>query len=502
MKPTTEGVAMTEIKQESKPQSSTWFRKTVTGSSLLYSGEEAASCRHSQTPAAKFSARLGRVLCMACLAGGLHSQAQTPSKVDIVQTEAGYQLYRNGKPFYIKGAVFWADPNDVVPLKTLAQCGANSLRTSARRLQHLDAVLASARDLGLSVILELPVKKGAVDRFDYDDAQAVHHQCDEICQMVEKYKNHPALLLWGVGNELSVQYTNRNVWSAVNRLAQRIHQLDGNHPTMTAIGEDSLRNGDLREICRRCPDLDILGVNTYKNIALTPQRIADAGWTKPYIITEWGPTGHWQTPKTRWKIAIEEISTEKAKMFLERYQKVIAKQTRQCLGSTAFIWHYKQERTHTWYGMHLASGERTEPVNCMQFLWTDHWPSNRAPAINLLTIDNHTATNSVTLPPSTSHVAVLDVQEPDGDSMTFDWEILPEPQHFGYGGTGEEKPKALSGLIQENHGASIRFKSHDQPGSYRLFVIVRDGHNNAATANIPFLVTKQSLSSSGSTPDF
>jgi len=38
----------------------------------------------------------------------------------------------------------------------------------------------------------------------------------------------------------------------------------------------------------------------------------------------------------------------------------------------------KQERTPTWYGMFLSSGEATETVDVMEYIWTGRWPEIRA----------------------------------------------------------------------------------------------------------------------------
>ena len=50
MKPTSEGVAMTETKRKNEPQPATWFRKIVAGTSLLSAlrlfRAEPASPRH------------------------------------------------------------------------------------------------------------------------------------------------------------------------------------------------------------------------------------------------------------------------------------------------------------------------------------------------------------------------------------------------------------------------------------------------------------------------
>jgi hypothetical protein len=45
-------------------------------------------------------------------------------------------------------------------------------------------------------------------------------------------------------------------------------------------------------------------VNTYGDIAGVPANISRFGWTGPYMITEWGVNGYWESPKTSWDVSI------------------------------------------------------------------------------------------------------------------------------------------------------------------------------------------------------
>jgi hypothetical protein len=343
----------------------------------------------------------------------------------------------------------------------------------------------------------MPMKMESVDKFDYSDQPAVRRQFDKMKKLVLDFKDHPALLLWGIGNELSVghrennvwvQYKNKNVWNAVNEVARMIHEVDPNHPAMTVSGDETGEDGDLREIRQRCPDLDLLGINHYKGVEEVPAQIRAYGWEKPYVITEWGPSGDWQVARTKWDASIEETSTEKAQRYLERYQNTMLKDTERCLGSYAFIWQSRHERTHTWYGMFLESGERTEAVNVMQYLWTGEWPANRAPRVEDFRIDSQAARDNVYLKPGSLHTAMLKAEDPDGDRLAFQWEIVPEVARGGYAGAGERRPKSMPELIKKAGNHQLTFAAPGMPGPYRVFVYVFDSQGNAATANIPFFV--------------
>jgi len=422
---------------------------------------------------------------MALCLLGVCAWAAGPVRVEIRKQDGGFRLYRGGEPYAIKGAVYWSDPEGRFPLSGLAERGGNSIRYGGGNPRRM---LDAAQKLGVTVKLGIRMKMEAVHKFDYDDADAVRRQFEQAKAHVLEFKDHPALLLWGIGNELSMNYTNHKVWDAVNDVARMIHEVDGNHPAMTVIGDGSIRRGDIKVIAKRCPDLDLLGINYYKHVETVPELVRTNGWTKPYVLTEWGPSGDWQVQKTRWKASIEDTSTEKAKLYLERYQKTVLRDTELCLGSYVFIWSPRRERTHTWYGMFLGSGERTEAVNAMQRAWTGSWPKNRAPEVTPVQIDGKGAADNVTLKPGTAHVATLEAKDPDGDPLAFEWQIMHEVPRAGYAGMGEKHGKPMAELIQEAADGRLRFVAPREEGAYRVFVFVRDGQGNAATANIPFYV--------------
>ena len=114
-----------------------------------------------------------------------------------------------------------------------------------------------------------------------------------------------------------------------------IKEIDPNHPTMTVTA--GIDPAEVFMIKTYCPSIDILGVNTYGGV----QHLADAvrmfGWDKPYMVTEWGPYGHWESPMTSWGVAIESTSKEKAN-FRDIAYKSISKDVDLCLGSYAFLW--------------------------------------------------------------------------------------------------------------------------------------------------------------------
>ncbi len=408
------------------------------------------------------------------------SQSKQPGKIaEIVKNENGFQLIYMGESFFVKGAVGWEY------LEELAGCGANSLRGSYRLLDE-------AHRMGLTMLVNLPVASER-NGFDYDDEEAVRDQYNRVKEIVEENKDHSALLMWAIGNELDhipgdLDY-NLKVWDAVNDIAGMIKEIDPHHPVMTVTGYG--KQEKLKDIVERCPNLDLLGINAYANIVNVPGWLREYSWNKPYVVTEWGPSGWWEVPRTKWGVVIEETSTEKAEVYRDRYEKVILADP-WCVGSYVFLWtSNRQERTHTWFNM-FHDNLKTQTVEIMQYMWTGTGPANRVPRLESLMINDMKALDNIAVTPESFNSAQVVASDPDNDELRIEWELLPEPNEFAaYAGQGETKPAAIERFIKIAKDDKIEFEvPADAVGDYRLFVYVYDDHGNVAVANIPLHVMR------------
>lgn len=404
--------------------------------------------------------------------------AEGPSTVRVVETDGSYRLRVNGEPFYVKGAGLEHGDQEA-----LAASGGNSFRTwtpsGGRRM------LDRAQRNGLFVALGLEMARER-HGFDYNDAAAVARQQARIRSEVLRYKDHPALLMWVVGNELNLEATNPNVWNAVDAIARMIHDIDPHHPVMTTLA--GVDPEVVAQVRTRAASLDLIGLQVYGEIDQLPAKIKASGWTGPYIVTEWGPTGHWESPLTEWGAPVEDDSSTKAQLRTDRYRRFIEADTRQCLGSYVFLWGSKQERTPTWYGLFLPSGEATASVDAMHRLWRGHWPDNRSPATGALRIEGRGARDSITLQPGRRYGAAVEASDPDGDAMVYRWTVREESRATTSGGDPEAVPREVAAYVDNERSGSMRFKAPAKPGAYRLFVEIFDGKGSAAYANAPFKV--------------
>jgi len=434
----------------------------------------------------------GFVVCAAALAvSGLIScscqaapkpTAGHTAKVQIAKSKDAYQLLVDGQPFYIKGAGL-----EFGNQEKLAQHGANSFRTwrTENGKDSGQVVLDRALKNGLYVTMGLEIARER-HGFNYNDPATVARQLAEVKAQIMQYKDHPALLMWGIGNELNLNASNPKVWDAVNEISKMIHQVDPNHLTLTmlaGIGPDLIK-----QIKAQAPDLDLIGIQSYADIINLPRYLRESEWSGPYIVTEWGATGHWEVPKTAWGAPVENDSTTKADFYLKRFNAVIKPDQKQCLGSYVFLWGQKQERTPTWYGMFLESGEETATVDVMHYVWNGTWASNRSPRLAGAWLDGKTAYQNARLKAGQSYRVKVEAADGDGDPLTYVWEVMAESTDLKTGGDLESRPQAFKGLLKDAAAKETTLTAPPAPGAYRLFVYVFDGHGHAAHANIPFYV--------------
>jgi hypothetical protein len=406
----------------------------------------------------------------------------TAIKVEVIETATGYQLLRDGEPYHIKGAGI--DDGDY---ERFALHGGNSLRTwyTGGGDRSGQEVLDQAHALGLTV--SMTIGMGAEHwGFDYGDEEAVAEQFERAREAVLQYKDHPALLTWFIGNELNYDYEDPRVFDAINEVSMMIHELDPNHPTSTTLaGYDTNAIADIQT---RAPDLDFISIQAYGSLVLLPEWFERDNFTMPYFITEWGAVGHWEVAQTEWSAPIEQNSSMKAANYLRSYNEVIAPFPDQGLGNYVFLWGQKQERTPTWYGMFAPTGEETETIDVMHYIWNGVWPENRTPAIESMHLNALTAYDNVTLDAGATYNAEVIAIDAESDPLTYFWELRNESTSTKSGGAEEYIPDVIEGRIENADGSQIQLRTPEEEGAYRLFVYVYDGNDHAAHANVPFYV--------------
>lgn len=423
---------------------------------------------------------------LAALAGGkagADEPARSPVTVAIEGSAAdGFRIVRGGKPFELRGV------GGEERLDLLAAYGGTTFRTwgieSCERKVDGLPLLDAAEKLGLATTVGIWLEHER-HGFDYGDPEKVARQRAKVEEAVTRYRNHPAVLFWGLGNEMEGPVSNGAnpvIWREVNELARRVKRLDPHHPVMTVVA--NVNADKVRAITEHAPEIDVLGVNAYGGVAAVGRILHDNGWVKPYCVTEFGLPGPWESARTPWNAPIEPSSREKAGDTYSAH-KTVMEDRKQCLGTYAFLWGHKQEATWSWFGMLTPAGEKTPRVDAIVRAWTGEWPSDRAPVLE----EAEVPLANATLKPGQRVAVRVRYEDPEGRPLAYRFEVIGESTDRREGGDAERAPQAVAGAVQALDGAGrAEVSAPSQPGAYRLFVTAADGSGSAAVDNWCFRV--------------
>jgi hypothetical protein len=424
-----------------------------------------------------FRTSLSRVVLCASFAGSLAScreialpAGDPPSTAIPVRVDATTGMTRGGQPYFVKGAGGRGCPEQ------LAARGGNSIRTWDTT--GLAATLDQAEKLGLTVSAGIWLEPES-SWFSYQNPAHCDKQAARVRKQVELHRDHPALLAWGLGNEVEGDGSNDAYWQQLDRLARLVREIDPAHPTFTAVA--GMNRAKAAGMDAHAPHLDFVGINTYGAVFSLRRLLEEIGWKRPWMLTEWGPRGFWESPKTSFGAPLEQTSSEKAVMMRKAYQNVITPGGG-CLGSYVFVWGWKFEATATWFGIFTHEDETTAAADTLQEMWAGTTPANRAPAIEQMR-----GVPRLSLSPGDPFDASIQATDPDGDPLVWHWAVLPEMEGH-HSAARPPMPKPVGGAIARSSGDQVSVTAPDKAGIYRLHVWVKDGKGQAATANAPFQV--------------
>ena len=393
-----------------------------------------------------------------------------PSQGVAVASENGrYSLRKNGKSYFIKGA------GGTGSLETLKVSGGNSIRTWGTD-QHTPLILDYANKLKLSVTLGLWLAPAR--SFDYKNTSKRRSQLKKISAQVQKFKDHPALLIWGVGNEVELGFEDSpEVWQAIDEAAAAVKKIDPNHPTMIVIADIGKNGLKIKRIKEYCPNIDIIGINSYDGALSLTKRLKKVGLDRPYVLTEYGAI---KKGRTKWGADIEMTGTERANYLTEVYQ-AINENKHSFFGSYVFIWGSKRERTETFFGLFLDNNTPTNLVELMRSLWRNDKNKNRCPVIDDL---SH---RYIASQPSEKIDLQASVTSKRRRGLQYSWTLKTETSKT-FGGATAKQAKILDNLIESDNTGLATLTMPNKVGNYRLYFVVKDVKNCATTASIPVSV--------------
>ncbi len=413
----------------------------------------------------------------------LSQELRAENGAKIVEKNGKFELYIDGVKTYIKGV----GGTNLIDLA--AKNGANAFRTWGGNVESIkkDVEIAAASNMYIMQGIWLTKERKSYLNDDYKNKMRA-----EIRLLAETFKDNKNILIWGLGNEIDhdEQANTAAAWKFVDELAQIIKSVNKKHLVATVITHNQRA---LDSIATYTQNLDLVGINSYGSIGELEEMVNKSKYKGAYMVTEWGPTGWWETSKTSWKAPIEQTSEEKRQVYENRYNKYIRGSER-CLGSFVFLWGQKEERTPTWFSMFVENdveglplkGEKTPMVEAMERVWKGTELKQTAPVVEKMTINGKTAIESATVKAGQSFEGNVIAKDSEGDKHTYHWEILKEATVLGSGGSFEPRPERVGKVITTE--INICKTQVTEPGNYRLFVYVLDNTGFVSTANVPFQV--------------
>ncbi|MBI4397155.1 MAG: hypothetical protein HY548_08675 [Elusimicrobia bacterium] len=228
---------------------------------------------------AKFFARtLPLALGGLLLAAAIHADA-TPVTIDKTKK----QLLVNGQPFAIRGVNYAptragsrpGSPsnynlfNDAelynIDFPLLKSMGANTIRVFDAR-NATTAALNAAQSNGLYVAMGFPINE-SVDITNTSTRTAI---VSDFTALVNRFKDHAAVLFWAVGNEVTLNNTSASTntaswYSLVDACAAAAHAADPNHPVTTVNADINNIGVSANNTTADNPsNLDFWGVTLYR----------------------------------------------------------------------------------------------------------------------------------------------------------------------------------------------------------------------------------------------
>jgi hypothetical protein len=243
-------------------------------------------------------------------------EAAGPTHVEITGGDYQYQYVVDGVPQVIKGMglntqyTYQLTPQERAvqldaDMAALSQLGVNTV-LGWDPAEFDSALLDAAQRYRIGVVMPFDLDPEA----DYTDPQVRQRLSLEVLAWVSRYQNHPALRMWGLGNEVlhkivhpawvgpqdarrEAQAQAFSEW--LIETADAIHALDPNHPVTYRSAEDAFVGWVAAALQRRGGGPRpwfVWGTNCYqKYLADIVDRWTEAGFPAALWVSEFAPGG-------------------------------------------------------------------------------------------------------------------------------------------------------------------------------------------------------------------
>jgi hypothetical protein len=405
-------------------------------------------------------------------------------------------LLVDGEPYFIKG-ITYAGPakgGDLeADIRAIAALGANTIRNWGTDPVDTPKLLDAAHRHGLKVVLGLWLRHGrpgaeGIDNFNYlTDHAGVEEQYQNTLRQVRAFHQHPAILAWGPGNEVTLNIATDPEKEAyakfLERVVRGIKEIDTSRP----VASMSAWSTDWPWWQKHTPSLDIYAINTYGYGAVAVAGEAKRlGVTQPWMITEFGASGEWEAREDANGVRVEPDDAHKASIIHPGFRDLIeSKRDEGCLGG--FVFHFGNGFDHTGLWLSLRVDNHTRPQYwATRQAFTGHPADNAVPVVNFFSVrkspEGHTAGQWVEIA-----VAFTDAENENcevsfaGNLRSLPWPEKDEVHRF----------ESKNGL------ASNRYlvKMPQTPGAWKLYALVTDPARNLGAATTSIVLKPAALSS-------
>lgn len=398
------------------------------------------------------------------------------STVEVTGSQGNWQLTVDGAPYEVKGLTWGPSPADAAKdLPDVAKMGVNTIRTwgtDAGSAPLFDAAAAN----GIKVIAGFwlqpgggPGSGGCVDYLT--DTAYKNNMLAEFPKWVNTYKDHPGVLMWDVGNESVLGLQNcysgdqleqeRNAYTSfVNELSKAVHAADPNHP----VTSTDAWTGAWAYYKRNTPDLDLLAVNSYKDVCNVRAAWEAGGYDKPYIVTEGGPAGSWEVPNDANGVADEPTDQQKADGYTNAWN-CVAGHRGVALGATLFHYGNEDDFGGIWFNLVPDGLKRPSYYAVKRAYGGDTAADNLPPQVTDVNVTD--ATSGV---PAGGTVAISTrTTDPENDPVTY--QVLFSSIYIDNNGV-------LTPATTTGNGDALTAKAPAKVGVYKVYVKATDNHGN------------------------
>lgn len=408
------------------------------------------------------------ILCTAGMVQG--------ARVTLGPQGEGWRVLVDGRPFRVLGAgaglATGLQGEDF--LKMAADLGATTVRTWGVD-QGTQAYLDRAHALGLKVAAGIWLEwitpgcgKSYIGDTPYKK-KAMH----EALAYVRRFRNHPAVLFWGLGNEVFAftkdNEPERKAFARfLNELAVAIKKIDPDHP---AFYTSAALTG-LPYIIRHAPAIDIFGMNIYGGVATAVYNAANMEVDgkklgRPVLVTELGPDGPWDSGRDQHGMPVEPPDHVKAVQYRMRVKVVLRSPA---LGVFAFHLGDTSQESMTWWNINFGT-YRLAPCRVIEALYKGRKSASASgPVITAFEADRYSG--------KAGGWIRLQATVAGGAKMNIKYFCSTIAHNVMLHYVNRWVPVRVRGT-----GTRVKLQLPGEPGTYRVYAVADDGRQNAAVSS-------------------